>query len=83
MIRDSRRRLVCDPRLLSPLAAVFSSLAAARQTDHVGLVVGWEMSRLARSCKDWNQTIARQLVERVTVAVRAKRSTWNCGVLLK
>jgi hypothetical protein len=25
--------------------------------DHVGLILGLEMSRLARSCKDWHQLL--------------------------
>jgi DNA invertase Pin-like site-specific DNA recombinase len=31
----------------------FQRLLAEVALDHVGLVLGWEMSRLARSCKDW------------------------------
>src|ERR1700723_21478 len=31
----------------------FQRLLAEVALDRVGLVLGWEMSRLARSCKDW------------------------------
>jgi DNA invertase Pin-like site-specific DNA recombinase len=31
----------------------FQRLLAEVALDHVGLILGWEMSRLARSCKDW------------------------------
>ncbi len=32
----------------------FQKLLAEVSLDHVGLVLGLEMSRLARSCKDWH-----------------------------
>src|SRR3954467_130446 len=35
----------------------FQRLLAEVGLDHVGLVLGLEMSRLARSCKDWHQLI--------------------------
>jgi DNA invertase Pin-like site-specific DNA recombinase len=35
----------------------FQRLLAEITMDHVGLVLGLEMSRLARSCKDWYQLI--------------------------
>jgi DNA invertase Pin-like site-specific DNA recombinase len=35
----------------------FQRLLAEVALDHVGLVVGLEMSRLARSCKDWHQLL--------------------------
>jgi hypothetical protein len=31
----------------------FQRLQTEVALDHVGLILGWEMSRLARSCKDW------------------------------
>jgi DNA invertase Pin-like site-specific DNA recombinase len=33
----------------------FQRLVAEVSLDHVGIVIGIEMSRLARSCKDWYQ----------------------------
>ena len=33
----------------------FRRLLAEVALDHVGLVLGFQMSRLARSCKDWHQ----------------------------
>ena len=33
----------------------FQRLLAEVALDHVGLILGLEMSRLARSCKDWHQ----------------------------
>jgi DNA invertase Pin-like site-specific DNA recombinase len=33
----------------------FQRLLAEVSLDHVGLILGLEMSRLARSCKDWHQ----------------------------
>ncbi len=35
----------------------FQRLLAEVGLDHVGLVLGIEMSRLARSCKDWHQLL--------------------------
>ena len=35
----------------------FQRLLAEVSLDHVGLVVGIEMSRLARSCRDWHQLL--------------------------
>ncbi len=35
----------------------FQKLLAEISLDHVGLVLGIEMSRLARSCKDWHQLL--------------------------
>ncbi len=35
----------------------FQRLLAALALDHVGLILGLEMSRLARSCKDWHQLL--------------------------
>lgn len=35
----------------------FKQLLAEVSLDHVGLVLGIEMSRLARSCKDWHQLL--------------------------
>src|SRR5215216_3037278 len=35
----------------------FQRLLAEVGLDHVGLILGIEMSRLARSCKDWHQLI--------------------------
>jgi DNA invertase Pin-like site-specific DNA recombinase len=35
----------------------FQRLLAEVSLDHVGLVLGLEMSRLARSCKDWHQLL--------------------------
>lgn len=35
----------------------FQHLLAEVALDHVGLVLGFQMSRLARSCKDWHQLL--------------------------
>src|SRR5208337_3237494 len=35
----------------------FQRLLAEVALDHVGLILGLEMSRLARSCKDWHQPL--------------------------
>src|SRR5262249_62320729 len=35
----------------------FPKLLAEVSLDHVGLIPGLEMSRLARSCKDWHQML--------------------------
>jgi DNA invertase Pin-like site-specific DNA recombinase len=37
--------------------AGFQRLLAQVSLDHVGLILGIEMSRLARSCKDWHQLL--------------------------
>lgn len=37
--------------------AGFQRLLAEVSLDHVGLILGIEMSRLARSCKDWHQLL--------------------------
>ena len=42
--------------------AGFQRLLAEVSLDHVGLVLGIEMSRLARSCKDWHQLIPKGIV---------------------
>lgn len=56
------RILVIDDDLgLSGASAVdragFQRLLAEVSLGHVGLVIGLEMSRLARSCKDWHQLL--------------------------
>ena len=35
----------------------FQRLLAEVGLDHVGIILGVEMSRLARSCKDWHQLL--------------------------
>jgi DNA invertase Pin-like site-specific DNA recombinase len=35
----------------------FQRLLAEVSLDHMGLILGLEMSRLARSCKDWHQLL--------------------------
>ena len=35
----------------------FQRLVAEVSLDHVGIVLGLEMSRLARSCRDWHQLL--------------------------
>ena len=35
----------------------FQRLVTEVSLNHVGLVLGIEMSRLARSCKDWHQLL--------------------------
>jgi DNA invertase Pin-like site-specific DNA recombinase len=35
----------------------FQRLLAEVSLDHVGLILGLEMSRLARSCNDWHQLL--------------------------
>ena len=37
--------------------SAFRRLLAGVSLDHVGLILGLEMSRLARSCKDWHQLL--------------------------
>ena len=46
----------------------FQRLLAEVGLDHVGLVLGLEMSRLARSCKDWHQLIELCAIFRVLLA---------------
>src|SRR5437764_10243247 len=46
----------------------FQRLLAEVGLDHVGLVLGLEMSRLARSCKDWHQLIERCAIFRTILA---------------
>jgi DNA invertase Pin-like site-specific DNA recombinase len=46
----------------------FQRLLAEIGLDHVGLVLGLEMSRLARSCKDWHQLIELCAMFRVLLA---------------
>ena len=46
----------------------FQRLLAEVGLDHVGLVLGLEMSRLARSCKDWHQLIELCAMFRVLLA---------------
>src|SRR6185312_2382031 len=46
----------------------FQRLLAEIGLDHVGLVLGIEMSRLARSCKDWHQLIELCAIFRVLLA---------------
>ena len=46
----------------------FQRLLAEVGLDHVGLIIGLEMSRLARSCKDWHQLIELCAIFRVLLA---------------
>jgi DNA invertase Pin-like site-specific DNA recombinase len=46
----------------------FQRLLAEVSLDHVGLILGLEMSRLARSCKDWHQLIELCAIFRVLLA---------------
>ena len=46
----------------------FQRLLAEVGLDHVGLILGLEMSRLARSCKDWHQLIELCAIFRVLLA---------------
>src|SRR5438094_1318475 len=46
----------------------FQRLLAEVALDRVGLVLGLEMSRLARSCKDWHQLIELCAIFRVLLA---------------
>jgi DNA invertase Pin-like site-specific DNA recombinase len=46
----------------------FQRLLAEVGLDHVGLVLGLEMSRLARSCNDWHQLIDLCAIFRVLLA---------------
>ncbi len=40
----------------------FQQLLAEVSLDHVGVVLGIEMSRLARSCRDWHQLLPKSRV---------------------
>jgi hypothetical protein len=56
----------------SPLArsarlAAGQRLVAEVGLGHVGLVLGVEMSRLARSCRDWHQLLEIWVASRVVV----------------
>lgn len=56
------RILVIDEDLGRSAATVegrpgFARLVAEVGLDHVGVIMGMEMSRLARSCKDWHQLL--------------------------
>src|SRR5947209_2185233 len=46
----------------------FQRLLAEIGLDHVGIVLGVEMSRLARSCKDWHQLLELCAIFRVLLA---------------
>jgi DNA invertase Pin-like site-specific DNA recombinase len=46
----------------------FQRLLAEVGLDHVGLILGLEMSRLARSCKDWHHLIELCAIFRVLLA---------------
>src|SRR4051812_41225941 len=46
----------------------FQRLLAEVGLDHVGLILGLEMSQLARSCKDWHQLIELCAIFRVLLA---------------
>src|SRR3954471_5510197 len=46
----------------------FQRLLAEVGLDHVGLILGLEMSRLARSCKDWHQLIELCAIFRTLLA---------------
>ena len=46
----------------------FQRLLAEVSLDHVGLILGIEMSRLARSCKDWHQLLELCSVFRTLLA---------------
>ena len=46
----------------------FQRLLAEVALDHVGLVLGLEVSRLARSCKDWHQLLEACARFRVLIA---------------
>lgn len=46
----------------------FQRLLAEVGLDHVGLILGLEMSRLARSCKDWHQLLELCAIFRVLLA---------------
>jgi DNA invertase Pin-like site-specific DNA recombinase len=46
----------------------FQRLLAEVGLDHVGLILGLEMSRLARSCKDWHQLLELCAIFRTLLA---------------
>ena len=46
----------------------FQRLLAEISLDHVGIVLGVEMSRLARSCKDWHQLLELCAIFQVLLA---------------
>lgn len=46
----------------------FQRLLAEVSLDHVGLILGIEMSRLARSCKDWHQLLELCAIFRTLLA---------------
>ena len=46
----------------------FQRLLAEVGLDHVGIVLGIEMSRLARSCKDWHQLLELCAIFRTLLA---------------
>src|SRR5262249_49722308 len=48
----------------------FQRLLAEVSLDHVGLILGLEMSRLARSCKDWHQLLELCALFRTVLADR-------------
>jgi DNA invertase Pin-like site-specific DNA recombinase len=48
--------------------AGFQRLLAEVSLDHVGLVLGLEMSRLARSCRDWHQLLELCAIFRTLLA---------------
>ena len=53
----------------------FQRLLAEVALDHVGLILGLEMSRLARSCKDWHQ-----LLEFVPASARCWPTPMACMI---
>ena len=46
----------------------FQKLLAEVSLDHVGIILGLEMSRLARSCKDWHQLLELCAIFRTLLA---------------
>lgn len=46
----------------------FQKLLAEVSLDHVGMILGLEMSRLARSCKDWHQLLELCAIFRTLLA---------------
>ena len=46
----------------------FQRLLAEVSLDHVGLILGLEMSRLTRSCKDWHQLVELCAIFRALLA---------------
>ena len=57
----------------------FQRLLAEVGLDHVGLILGLEMSRLARSCKDWHHLIELCAIFRVLLADQDDRSGVRLG----